>query len=68
LWVEFPKKINAFTFQIKALEHHIDIAPGPIFSSKGDYKNYIRISCHNTWNGKVEKALEKLGKLASGLC
>lgn len=68
LWIEFPKKINAFTFQIKALEQDIDIAPGPIFSSKGDYKNYIRISCHNTWNEKVEKALEKLGRLAFGLC
>jgi DNA-binding transcriptional MocR family regulator len=68
IWIEFPKKINAFSFQIKALEQNIDIAPGPIFSSRGDYKNYIRISFHNPWNEKVKKALQKLGSLACEFC
>jgi DNA-binding transcriptional MocR family regulator len=67
LWIELPKKINAFTFQSIANDNQIDFAPGPLFSSKGDYKNYIRISCNNSWNPKIEKALKKLGSIAGEL-
>ncbi|HYH15167.1 MAG TPA: aminotransferase class I/II-fold pyridoxal phosphate-dependent enzyme, partial [Flavisolibacter sp.] len=67
LWVELPRKVNAFSFQKRALLQHIDIAPGPIFSSKGDYTNYIRISSQNTWSRKVETAIKKLGNIAHEL-
>jgi DNA-binding transcriptional MocR family regulator len=67
LWIELPKKINAFQFQKVALQQQIDIAPGPIFSNKGAYTNYIRISCQNTWSKKVEAAIKKLGAIAQHL-
>jgi DNA-binding transcriptional MocR family regulator len=63
IWVELPEKINATSLQEKAFEHNVSYAPGEIFSSKGDYQNYIRISYCNQWDEKVEKALIKLGKL-----
>jgi DNA-binding transcriptional MocR family regulator len=67
LWVQLPKKVNAFKLQKEALEHNIDVAPGPLFSYKSDYKNYIRISCNNIWSKKVDKALRKLGAIAIAL-
>jgi DNA-binding transcriptional MocR family regulator len=61
LWVELPEIVNSFVLQKAALAQHINIAPGPLFSNKGDYTNYIRISCNNQWSKKVENALKKLG-------
>ncbi|WKL50113.1 PLP-dependent aminotransferase family protein [Flavobacterium pectinovorum] len=63
IWIELPENINASDFQEKALEHNVSFAPGEIFSSKGDYQNYIRISYCYVWEKKVEDALIKLGKL-----
>ncbi len=63
LWIELPKKINSARLQKLAIENNVDFAPGFLFSNSGGFKNYIRISCNNTWNEKVEKALKKLGAL-----
>jgi DNA-binding transcriptional MocR family regulator len=63
IWVELPEHINAVQLQEAALDQGISIAPGEIFSAKGDYKNYIRISYCNIWDKKTEKALMKLGIL-----
>lgn len=67
LWIELPKAINAFVLQRSALAKQINIAPGPLFSNKGDYTNYIRISCNNVWSNKIENALKKLGGIVSSL-
>lgn len=67
LWVELPSSVDAFKLQKLALDHHINFAPGPIFSSKGDYRNYIRISCNNSWTPAIDKALKKLGELATDM-
>ncbi|NSL87672.1 PLP-dependent aminotransferase family protein [Chitinophaga sp. Mgbs1] len=67
LWVELPAGINAFRLQQEALAKHIDIAPGPLFSNSGDYRNYIRISCNHAWNRRVQQALKELGRIAHEL-
>ncbi|WP_316805625.1 PLP-dependent aminotransferase family protein [Pedobacter nototheniae] len=67
LWVELPNHINAFKLQKIAMEQFINVAPGPLFSSNGNYANYIRISCNNIWNVKVENALKRLGDIVKGL-
>ncbi len=65
IWVELPENINAADFQEKAFQHEVSYAPGELFSSKGDYQHYIRISYCNLWENKVQKALVKLGDLLS---
>ena len=65
LWVELPKHVNAVQLQDAAYEQGIGLAPGEIFSASAGYKNYIRISYCTQWGTKVEKALAKMGKLAS---
>ncbi|MBO9732101.1 MAG: PLP-dependent aminotransferase family protein [Chitinophaga sp.] len=65
LWVELPKQVDAMKLQKLALEQRINIAPGPLFSSTGGYRNYIRISCNKEWNRQVEQAIRKLGKLVA---
>jgi len=66
LWVELPKKIDALELHRRALERKISIAPGPLFSAKGGYRNFIRISCGESWSDKLEQAMTTLGRLAAG--
>jgi DNA-binding transcriptional MocR family regulator len=67
IWIELPEYINATDFLDTAFEHDVSYAPGEIFSSKGDYQNYIRISYCNLWGNKIEKGLMKLGDLFSSI-
>jgi DNA-binding transcriptional MocR family regulator len=65
LWVEFPKGVNSLELQRQALEQKISIAPGPIFSPKQDYKNFIRLSCGYPWSERIDRALLAVGRLAA---
>jgi len=42
------------------------IAPGPLFSAKGKYRNFIRVNVA-FWSDRVESAVEKLGRIAAHL-
>jgi DNA-binding transcriptional MocR family regulator len=64
VWVELPKHVSALALHRKALSAQISIAPGPIFSPKQKYENFVRLSCGLTWSPRVEDALITLGKLA----
>ncbi|WP_213279561.1 PLP-dependent aminotransferase family protein [Chryseobacterium indologenes] len=67
VWIELPAHIDAFELQKKALDQFVNFAPGPLFSNNRDYRNYIRISCNNVWNDKVEKALKRLGSIIKSM-
>ena len=63
LWVELPERINSLELYRRALEHKISIAPGPIFSPKRKYQNFIRLNCGNPWSDRIENAVKTLGEL-----
>jgi DNA-binding transcriptional MocR family regulator len=63
LWVELPSKINALKLYRAALDEHISILPGTIFSATGQYRNHIRINCGISWSEVYDKALLMVGKL-----
>lgn len=67
LWVELPPNVDGAELFRTALASRIGIAPGAVFSAKAEYRNYIRLSCGLPWSATVERAIEKLGKLVSGL-
>ncbi|KAA2223344.1 aminotransferase-like domain-containing protein [Chryseobacterium sediminis] len=67
VWIELPAHIDAFELQKKAIDQFVNFAPGPLFSNHGDYRNYIRISCNNLWNDKVENALKRLGDIIKSM-
>lgn len=67
LWAELPAKIDAVALQDAAFEQGIGLAPGEIFSTNSSYKNYIRLSYSQVWNPRMEKALQKLGRLCESL-
>lgn len=65
LWVELPKSVDSLELFRRALEQKIGLAPGPIFSAKGKYRNFIRLNCANPWSERIEKGLERLGELVA---
>lgn len=65
LWLELPEGSDALALAQRASLEGISIAPGPIFSASGKYRNFIRLNCACDWDRNVERALEKLGRLAA---
>jgi len=64
LWVEMPPRVDALDLHARALERKINIAPGPIFSAKGKFRNFIRLNCALRYDEMIERALITLGRLA----
>src|SRR5437667_6156252 len=67
LWVELPPCINALTVYHQAMAARISIAPGPIFSAKQKFENFIRINCGNPWSETIETAIRKLVEIISSI-
>ena len=44
LWVELPSGVDAMVLYRRALEEGISLAPGPLFSASGEYRNCIRLN------------------------
>lgn len=63
LWVELPGKIDSFELARRALKLGVSIAPGPLFSASGKFRNFIRLSCARVWDDRLERALVKLAGL-----
>jgi len=57
LWLELPQGINALALNNHALAQGISVAPGPIFSIKQEYKNFIRLNFGHPHTDKVERAV-----------
>jgi DNA-binding transcriptional MocR family regulator len=67
LWVELPKQVSALKLHERALAEKISIAPGPMFSAKQSFPNFIRINCGHPWSSRLERAVGILGALVKKL-
>jgi DNA-binding transcriptional MocR family regulator len=67
LWVELPEIVSALELHRRALKEKISIAPGPMFSAKQSFQNFIRINCGHPWSKSIEEGVETLGKLTKRL-
>jgi DNA-binding transcriptional MocR family regulator len=76
LWVRMPESIDSRVLYARALEKGITIAPGPLFSTRGLYTNFVRLNAA-FWSGGSrgamagvgagEEAVRRLGHLAGAL-
>lgn len=65
LWVELPAGADSLYLHERALAEGISFAPGPLFSASGRYRSALRLNCGRTLTPQVEKAVRRLGELAS---
>jgi len=67
LWAELPRGVDAVELHRRALARNISTAPGPIFSSRGEYTNFLRLNYGSPWDARAEEAMAILGKLVRSL-
>ncbi len=67
LWVELPGAVDALELHRRALQHDITLAPGHLFASQPDFAHFLRINYGHPPAGKLERALQVVGKLAKEL-
>jgi DNA-binding transcriptional MocR family regulator len=64
LWIEMSAGIDTLQLHRDAIAHHINTAPGPLFSVKDRYRNCLRLNCGLPWSEAIESAVRTLGDLA----
>ncbi|MEM9267182.1 MAG: PLP-dependent aminotransferase family protein [Cyanobacteria bacterium P01_F01_bin.13] len=64
LWVEITGGFDALELFEEAVQHHISIAPGPMFSASDGYQNCFRLNTGLPWSEEIEQAMKILGHLA----
>jgi DNA-binding transcriptional MocR family regulator len=67
LWCELPGQVDSIKLFKQARDAGVSIAPGPMFSPIGHFRNYIRINCGYPWNASIERAVGILGRLVRRL-
>lgn len=67
LWVKLPDNINALDVHREALANGISIAPGPMFSARRGFTDYIRLNYGHLWEQSTEDAIKKLGLILKRL-
>jgi DNA-binding transcriptional MocR family regulator len=63
LWVELPAGADALALHDAALRKGIVVAPGPIFSARQRFTNFVRISAGTPWDDRTATAMRTLGRL-----
>ncbi len=63
LWIELAQHVDALEVHRLALESNISIAPGPMFSPRREFKNFIRLNCGHAWTPALERAVVELGRI-----
>lgn len=65
LWVELPPAVDSVELFERAVTMKINVAPGPLFSATGKYRNCLRISCAAPRSPRLDWAIQTLGRLAA---
>lgn len=63
LWLELPAGGDAGQLSARALEHHISIAPGKMFSTTDSWASFFRFNTAWGWGEREDNAVETLGHL-----
>ncbi len=63
LWVELPAGVDSLALHEAALRKGIVVAPGPLFSARQRFANFIRISAGTPWSDRVSEGIRTLSRL-----
>ena len=63
IWLKLDKRVDSMKLYEQALTENVCIAPGPLFSVSGQYKNFIRINYGTATREQLEQAMIVLGRL-----
>jgi DNA-binding transcriptional MocR family regulator len=63
LWVECAQAVDSLDLHRRALDQGISIAPGPIFSARQQFKNYLRLNTGHPWTNTMAQSIQRLAQL-----
>jgi DNA-binding transcriptional MocR family regulator len=67
VWAELPARVDAVELFRRARAENIALAPGPLFTSTGRFRNCLRLSFAHAWSHSIDDALARVGALAREL-
>ncbi len=67
LWCQLPRGADATEFFHQARAAGISLAPGPLFSVEGTFRDCVRLNCGYPWDTRLERAVKTLGRIATKL-
>jgi DNA-binding transcriptional MocR family regulator len=67
LWMQLPAGVDALQLHALAQQARISIAPGPLFSARRDFRQFIRLNFGHAWNPQCARAVERLGEMTREL-
>ena len=62
-WLELEEGLDAAALKPKALEHGVGFQPGPVFSCKRDFSNFIRLSFAHYTIDEINEGINRLSPL-----
>ena len=62
-WLELKEGVDAKELRKNAFDYGIGFQPGEVFSSSGDFKNYLRLSFAHYNQQEIRQAIPRLAKL-----
>ncbi|WP_204332551.1 aminotransferase class I/II-fold pyridoxal phosphate-dependent enzyme [Geodermatophilus sabuli] len=65
LWLQLPDGVDALELHGAAAAAGIRIAPGPMFSPSGGYRDFVRLNTGFPWRPSTERQIEHLGHLVT---
>jgi DNA-binding transcriptional MocR family regulator len=63
LWIECPQRVDSLEAHRLALEFGITIAPGPVFSARREFGNFLRLNTGHPWTAAAERAVARLAAI-----
>jgi DNA-binding transcriptional MocR family regulator len=63
LWIECAASVDSLDIHRLALEYGITIAPGPMFSARRQFGNFIRVNSGHPWSSATDRAIQRLGDI-----
>jgi len=62
-WLELNDVVDATALRKKAFEHGVGFQPGEVFSSTGEFKNFIRLSFAHYSEAEIREGVKRLSGL-----
>jgi DNA-binding transcriptional MocR family regulator len=63
LWIECAAAVDSLEVHRLALDYGITIAPGPMFSARRGFQNYLRLNYGHPWTAAMDGAVQRLGQI-----
>ena len=63
LWIECAAGVDSLEIHRRALTAGISLAPGPIFSARQQFGNFIRINYGHPWTAAMDQAVQRIGEI-----